>query len=343
MSDTSAIEWTDATWNPVTGCAKVSQGCKNCYALREWPRLSAPRPQPNVYTGRAFTDVMCHPERLEQPLRWTKPRRIFVNSMSDLFHEAVPDDFILEVFDVMRQCENGFAIKSETFVPAHTFQILTKRPERMLDFCSRLRFRPKMYLADKAADDGFNPMRAMKSVWLGVSVEDQATADQRIPLLLRTPAAVRWISAEPLLGPIDLRAHLAGHCPVHDFYAGFCVQRHHEGVQHLRWVVAGGESGPQARPSHPDWHRTLRDQCQAAGVPFFFKQWGEWAPGDAIMIREPGQFWKVGDYPVQKFYPPHAEVAMHRVGKKWAGRRLDGRTWDEYPAATLKPGMVATP
>ena len=199
MSTKTKIEWTKgddgtpgATWNPVTGCSKVSQGCKNCYALRDWPRLSAPRPKPNIYTGREFTDVQCHPERLDQPLRWTKPRRIFVNSMSDLFHPDVPFEFIIEVFARMALAQQ------------HTFQILTKRPKRMLDFLTTENFYQERTIKGKAwqilgayrnrnySSFGMKAPWPLPNVWLGVSVEDQATADERIPLLLETPAAVRW-------------------------------------------------------------------------------------------------------------------------------------------------------
>ncbi len=196
MSDKTGIAWTDATWNPVTGCSKVSQGCKNCYAEREWGRLSA-NPKAMAYYGRAFTDIACHEDRLDQPLRWKKPRMIFVNSMSDLFHEDVPDDFIDRVFAVMALAEN------------HTFQVLTKRPERMLRW-----FDPgfdnrehavgqamREIAAARGGDDAGLPEWPLPNVWLGVSVEDHATADERIPLLLQAPAAVRWVSAEPLIGP----------------------------------------------------------------------------------------------------------------------------------------------
>ncbi len=324
MSDTSKIEWTDATWNPVTGCTKVSQGCKHCYAERLAPRVFAgqtvevdttppahPEMKASAFRPRDFTDVRCHPERLDAPLRWRTPRRIFVNSMSDLFHQDVPDEFILQVFDVMRQCENGHAFKLRRLVPQHTFQILTKRPARMLDFCTRLRFAQNdgrgLYLAKKLPHNGFNPMTALRHVWLGVSVEDQATADERIPLLLQTPAAVRFLSCEPLLGPISFEGCWVDHKnpAVHENW-----------LERLNWVIAGGESGPGARPTHPDWIRSLRDQCAALGVPFFFKQWGEWAPP----IPE-------GDVPAGAL-----EGRMYRVGKRHAGRILDGRTHDEYPA-----------
>lgn len=274
MSDKSGIQWTDATWNPITGCSKVSQGCKHCYALRDWARVAAPRAKPNAYTGRAFTDVRFHPERLDQPLRWRRPRRVFVNSMSDLFHEKVTDEAILQVFDVMRQCANGWTEQlggeHGKLVAAHTFQILTKRPARMLDFCSRLRFAQNddrgLYLARELPHNGFNPMRALRNIWLGVSVEDQATADERIPLLLQTPAAVRFVSYEPALGPVSVFSKMTGellHESGDEFDPGA-----------IDWLIVGGESGPGARPCHVAWIRSAVEQCKGAGVPCFVKQLG---------------------------------------------------------------------
>lgn len=272
MADKSNIEWTDSTWNPVTGCSKVSQGCKNCYAERIWPKVEAAERMRThwewqKWPKRAFTDVRTHPFRLEAPLHWKKPRRIFVNSMSDLFHEDVPDDFIDRVFVVM-------ALASQ-----HHYQILTKRPHRMRDYCSSVDTLGRVTsLCAKMVADGLGSVSisnhadglsglVLENVWLGVSVEDQATADERIPLLLQTPAAVRFLSCEPLLGTIDLtRVPMPDGDDLgntlHNFGADCGID----------WVIAGGESGPQARPSHPDWFRSLRDQCAKAGVPFFMKQ-----------------------------------------------------------------------
>lgn len=310
MSDKSGIEWTESTWNPVTGCSKVSHGCKHCYAEREWPRLAAPRAKPNIYTGRAFTDVVCHPEKLDIPLRWTKPRRIFVNSMSDLFHESVPDEFIEAVFVVMQMANQ------------HTFQVLTKRPERMLHFLTNMDSR----LHELGYPQGV--AGRYPNVWFGVSIEDQATADERIPSLLDSPAAVRFLSCEPLIGPIDLSAGLL-------WLKQFPIE------PNIHWVIVGGESGPKARPMHPDWVRSLRDQCQATSVPFFFKQWGEWIPGEGDG-RAPAK-WQNGE--TGKHSCAEKESATYhkwgpfgepgafalRIGKKAAGRDLDRRTWDEYP------------
>lgn len=358
MSKKSKIEWTDETWNPVTGCAKVSQGCKHCYAERTWERLSA-NPK-TVYFGREFTDVRCHVERLDQPLRWTKPRRIFVNSMSDLFHEDVPFEFIAAVFGVMSRARR------------HTFQVLTKRPKRMLEFCCWLLLQTQHKAAwvaqvnhaeficsepqghrgsEKSAVEAlaisahhdrfaiFNQGRShgsyyrdwpLPNVWLGVSVEDQATADERIPLLLNTPAAVRWISAEPLLGPVNINPHL-------ELFTGT------GDASSLDWVVVGGESGPKARPMHPDWVRGLRNQCEAAGVPFLFKQWGEWQIASVEnghrgnVMPDTGERYTWIDIDGNTYNPsPPWELdcccwAMAKVGKKHAGRLLDGELHDGYP------------
>lgn len=308
MSDHSHIQWTDATWNPVTGCTKVSAGCKNCYAERDWARLSA-NPK-TVYYGRKFTDVRCHPERLDQPLRWKKPRMIFVNSMSDLFHEDVPGSFIDQVFAVM------------ALSPWHIYQILTKRPERMMRYFQPIGGTQRADWVWWAMGRMMNVSRLkypewpLANVWLGVSCEDQKTADERIPLLLQTPAAVRWISAEPLLNGIDLfeacfgpGASVVTRTPGRytniDF--GNTVK-----PPPLDWVVVGGESGRDARPMMPLWVQSLRDQCHVAGVPFFFKQWGEWSPENEL-------------------------GPLVRLGKKAGGRLLDGREWNQYPSACSIP------
>lgn len=245
--------------------------------------------------------VRCIPEMLELPLHWTRPRRIFVNSMSDLFHEDVPDHFITDVFRVMARAH------------WHTFLVLTKRPERMRDYMgsdSALEF-------DQAGEDRTfreeNAAWPLPNVWLGVSVEDQSTADERIPLLHQTPAAVRWISAEPLLGPVDIGPWLSVQLSL--------ASEDPRSFSRIDWLVVGGESGPDARPMNPDWVRSLRDQCVAAGVAFFFKQWGAWAPSMA----------EVRKYVTDRIDVGNGTV-VSRVGKKAAGRELDGRTWDEYPA-----------
>lgn len=331
MSDKTHIEWTDATWNVVTGCAKVSQGCKNCYALRDWPRLAA-NPK-TVYFGREFTDVRCHPDRLEQPMRWTKPRMIFVNSMSDLFHDDVPDEFIDRVFAVMARARH------------HTFQVLTKRPERMREYLNT-----SDRIGRVAAASHEVPYCAMEwirewplpNVWLGVSVEDQATAAERIPLLLDTPAAVRWVSAEPCLGPIDLSRYLGPRQIANpDGYGGDIGSGWTTDFRTLDWVVCGGESGPKARPMHPDWARSLRDQCKSAGVAFHFKQWGGWEIAStqnghydgnmetnrAVWVHTDGVITKPS-YFRSDGGDTNGAYAMVRVGKKRAGRLLDGMPHD---------------
>jgi protein gp37 len=245
MSEHSAIEWTDATRNPVTGCTKVSPGCKNCYAERLAHRLQL-MGNPRYQRGFAVT---LQPDQLTLPLRWRRPRRIFVNSMSDLFHEAVPEDYIRRAFDVMAQAEQ------------HTFQILTKRAERLAALAPRL------------------PWPA--NVWQGVSVEN-ARHTWRVAYLRSTPARVRFISIEPLLGPISTLDLLG-----------------------VDWVIVGGESGPRHRAIDPDWVQHIRDECVAADVPFFFKQWGGRTP-------------------------------------KSGGRILDGRAWDEMPSMPQPSASLTT-
>ena len=311
MSAKTGIEWTDATWNPVTGCTEVSPGCDHCYAKTFAERF---RGTSGHYFEHGF-DVQLRPDKLDLPLRWRRPRRIFVNSMSDLFHDQVPDTYIAQVFAVM------------ALAPQHTFQVLTKRHARM-----RALLRDDLYdlmvrqlaAEDSEIYDAFTNRAALQperritwplpNVWLGVSTENQQWADIRIPALLDTPAAVRWISAEPLLGPIDLTGDLVT--------AG--------GSEYLDWVVVGGESGRAARPMHPDWACSLRDQCAAAGVPFLFKQWGEWAPGDHRNPQLDGQV-SIGYRPGCS--DPYPLGWVRRVGKKVAGRELDGQTWDQYPEA----------
>jgi protein gp37 len=288
VSDDSKIEWTDATWNPVTGCSKVSPGCDHCYAETFAERF---RGVAGHHFEQGF-DVVLRPERLDQPLHWRRPRRIFVNSMSDLFHEAVPDTFIGEVFTRMG-CASW-----------HTFQVLTKRHGRMRSLLQR--WTDHAAGGCKCPDDEpcSVPVDVSHGRWplpnvgLGVSVENQQWADIRIPALVDTPAAVRWISAEPLLGPVDVSRWLDK-----PMDCG-CGTADRAG---LSWVVVGGESGPGARPMHPDWARGLRDQCVSARVPYFMKQWGEWAPlapidaraGDSIVRcggsakRRPGASWTV--------------------------------------------------
>jgi len=299
------IGWCDETWNPVTGCTKVSRGCRRCYAETLARRFWGDRP---------FAEVRTHPDRLAIPLRWRKPRRVFVNSMSDLFHEDVPDEFILQVWEVMGVSQD------------HTFQILTKRPERMRSIVSRIGSSPDGYVAFERGH-----AIPLPNVWLGVSVEDQATADERIPILAKTPAAVRFVSYEPALGPVDLL------WPETTYPDGppMCCSGRDCGCKGLpadppllygiQWVIAGGESGPGARPAHPDWFRAVRDACERWGTAFFLKQWGEWAPNCLCDRPRPCTTTQRPD--------PGKPGVMFRCGKKAAGRELDGRTWDGFPGS----------
>ncbi|MDP2383376.1 MAG: phage Gp37/Gp68 family protein [Nitrospirota bacterium] len=280
MSTATSIEWTDKTWNPVRGCSMVSAGCTNCYAMKQAHRFSGPDqaydgltelgPQGARWTG----EIRLVPDALLQPLHWRNPRKIFVNSMSDLFHRDVPHEFLVKVFAVM------------ALTPQHTYQILTKRPNRMQDWLS-LNTLGQAVRGESWSMLGkmptFDHQKVTTRPWplpnvhLGVSVEDQATADERIPILLETPAAVRFVSAEPLLGPVDLtRIDGAVLDPeakgIHlDALTGGCRP---ETPWHLNWVVVGGESGPRARPCNVTWIRSIKDQCQASGVPVFVKQLG---------------------------------------------------------------------
>lgn len=361
MADRSGIEWTDSTWNPVRGCARVSDGCRNCYAERVAARFcGAGQPYDGLVhaTTRGWNGkVKLVPEALQVPWRWTRGRRIFVNSMSDLFHPDVPFDFIASVFWLM------------SVTTRHTYQILTKRPERMLQFFDWVEEESGIFPDDRIGEaayecpelqglvweaatktrggyDNCGPAWPYRNVWIGVSVEDQAAADARVPLLLRCPAAVRWISAEPLLGPVDLRPWLAR--TKHPGPDGIFSDR--TGIEgRLHWVVAGGESGVDARPMNPDWARSLRDQCNDVGVPFLFKQWGEWRPPQAgeqfntaygRAQRIPAFLVDPDAARVRCFYPqddtagrPESSAwkAMLRVGKRKAGRELDGVLHDAYP------------
>jgi protein gp37 len=235
MAEHSSIEWTEATWNPVTGCTKVSPGCDNCYAERLAERLLA-MGNPRYRNG---FDVTLHEDQLTLPLRWRQPKLVFVNSMSDLFHPKVPTDFIQQVFAVMAEVER------------HTFQVLTKRPKRVAALAEKLPW--------------------PDNVWIGTSIESQSYVGRADDLRRANKAAIKFLSLEPLLGPLELD------------------------LVDIGWVIAGGESGPNARPPRREWVRSIRDQCIAAGVPFFFKQWGGRTP-------------------------------------KAGGRTLDGEIWGEMPA-----------
>jgi len=301
------IEWTEETWNPVAGCTRISEGCEHCYIERTPPFRMAHRRFDGPHIG-ATTGVMLHPERLRRPLEWRKPRRIFVCSMADLFHDNVPDDYISRVFAMM------------AIAPQHTYQVLTKRPHRMRALLSSDSFRAYGFWA--GVPDHAWPL---PNVWLGISTETQKWADIRIPILLDTPAAVRWISAEPLLGPVELRY---SYCPSHDFPGGMCTFSCPD-RRRLNWVVVGGETGPGSRPMDPAWPRAIRDQCAAASVPFFFKQWGDHVTFDQ-MNDAAHHAWDLHHGNDQ-----HLPSTYWRMGKKLAGRELDGRTHDEYPASLV--------
>lgn len=308
------IEWATDVWNPVTGCTKVSAGCANCYAERMAPRFNG------VIHPAPFSTVVLHPDRLEQPLHWRKPRRVFVCSMGDLFHPDIDGNFRSSVWHIMGRC------------PQHTFMVLTKRADRLWVI------REPYY-------------GTLPNVWLGVSVEDQAAADERIPLLLQTPAAVRFVSVEPMLGAVNLWALRDG-----SWYDAEGATRYNAltgaawwggtgdhglgGGPKLDWIICGGESGPGARPMHPDWPRSPRDQCGAAGVPFLFKQWGEFVSVGGHSCTGDFGVWPDGSYHrlVGGEWPALGRAAlMRRVGKKSAGRLLDGREWDEYPDRERQP------
>lgn len=259
--NSTKIEWAQATWNPITGCTPVSEGCANCYARRMATRLRGRYGYPADDPFR----IVYHHKKYGEPLRWKKPRLIFVCSMGDLFHKDVDAGYLSGIFWVMKKAKQ------------HTFLLLTKRPENV----------PR----HKSWWD--------KNIWLGVSAENQQRADERIPILLQIPAAVRFVSVEPMLGPVVLPSRYAV----------------------LDWVICGGETGPGARPMRSDWARSLRDQCQETGVPFFFKRWGKYGPrGHGLGVYEGARpkYWFGGE-------PVFHENTFTRK------RLLDGREWNDIP------------
>ncbi len=333
----TTIEWCNIpgyrpeVWNPVTGCARVSPGCDNCYAIRQSHRFSGVKGSkfegvtkmvadttinPTASGGAPIVDwsgkVVCHEDLLELPLRWREPRAIFVNSMSDLFHDAVPIEFIARVFNVAKHC------------PEHVFMILTKRPLRAKVTVGQIAAMVKAANTWPQFVAGVEPGKSfhwpLPNVWLGVSCENQAMADQRIPHLLKTPAAVRFVSVEPMLGPVDIAQYL-----INKWKGGVLGDEAKLMQAQLDWVICGGESGPGARPMHPDWPRALRDQCRAADVPFFFKQWGEYVPFDD---------WDRMNRPVRSSHPNYVtmdETQYAKLGKKAAGDLLGGVQYHEWP------------
>lgn len=364
MGDHTKIEWTDATWNPVTGCALASEGCRHCYAARLAATRMKNHPsraglaRMNAAGEAKFTgEVRFNDEWLDQPLRWRKPRMVFAVAHGDLFYEKVPDEWIDRVFAVMSAC------------PQHTFQVLTRRPERAREYLTTplreyaiIRAIQELPASMPFPTPGRWPHLPLPNVWLGTSVEDQASAEARIPDLLETPAAIRWLSAEPLLAGLDLENirlengdvlnALTGE--IHDPRTG-CIVRE---IAALDWIVVGGESGANARPMQPDWPRQLRDQCARANVPFFFKQWGGWLPGQndaypnwdgrSVAHHQDGSWGpKESPSPVSRNYVMwEADGTAHfgertrwfevhrwatRVGKKRAGRLLDGVEHSAFP------------
>lgn len=377
MADKTKIEWTDATWNIITGCSIASPGCTNCYAMKlagsgraisQHPSrvgLTKPSKAGPVWTG----EVRFNEAWLEQPLHWKRPRKIFVCAHGDLFHEDVPDEWIDRVFAVMALC------------PQHQFQVLTKRSARMRKYvkksCGRIADTIIKFRRERGDNDPIVPLPHIRpgatwwplpNVWLGVSVEDQARADERIPDLLATPAAIRWLSCEPLLGRVDLTRiaypDIKYETGIH--YAdclrgGMWAAKHlgffgrpaqpdeeqgnfvnHSDLESIDWIVVGGESGPGARPMHPDWARSLRDQCAEAGVAFNMKQWGswraiydrdredpDWRRCSTIFSQNPKGRWLNLD----GGHGFHGE-RVHFVipaGKQTAGRLLDGVEHNGFP------------
>lgn len=354
----TGIEWTDRVWNPVTGCTKVSSGCKHCYAevmakrtfgtLYPDVEIETCGPQGTITRPRQFTDVQTHDQRLTAPLSWRKPCRVFVNSMSDLFHEDVPDAFIDRVFAVM------------ALTPRHTYQILTKRPSRMRQWAiepARLD-RLDAALLQLVGDTNVsgqcfrqqpsNPDNwPLPNVWLGVSAENQETADARIQLLLETPAAVRFVSAEPLLGRIDLDRLYSEY----RFERGGLEQRWDSAIRgknfnvwvdgdiecpRLDWVIVGGESGPQARPCAEEWIESIVRQCRAASVPVFVKQFGAYSVSEARAADTPEQ--------MRELLGPDARWPEHRW--LWRAGLVDRKgadlaEWPEHLRVREFPGVRA--
>ena len=327
MSQTS-IEWATHVWNPLAGCTRVSEGCDHCYAAAMSLRLEAmalkdiefgidPGGKAKyigiatrngkgtpVFNGKINFDKAA----LDEPFRWKRPRKVFVNSMSDLFHKDVPDGFIDAVFDVMSR------------TPQHTYQVLTKRPERMA-----------AYVGSSWS------MSLYPNIWLGTSVENQEQADARIPHLMKLKSSVRFLSMEPLLGPVDIGPYV-------NKFRWLVNEDNGQIMRPLDWVIVGGESGREARPMHPDWVRAIRDQCAAAGVPFFFKQFGAWglSPLPSFvpisgehqlgkLFASEKSYYAIPSVTSEEFPNTIRVERLEKVGKHAAGRLLDGRLHDEFP------------
>lgn len=360
----TAIEWTNMTWNPISGCTKAAQGCKNCYAKTlhdmRHKAYKMGKKLPAQYAV-PFEMVQMHPARLEAPLHWHKPQMVFVNSVSDLFHERLYEreqSFLNEIFAIMAA------------TPQHTYQVLTKRPHLMQRFISEPRREVYVEHALETiyGEHGWHAPDfdwPLPNVWLGTSISTREDALWAVPYLLQTPAAVRFVSAEPLLGPVRFEFKKEGfgldalNGIVYDMDTMLAIDRWNR----IDWVIAGGESGPGARPMHVDWARSLRDQCQAAGVPFFFKQWGEYHPEflgrdfEAVCAVcgcsdndpcEGGCYWSAAEPEnddmrdrcsrcagVQSHRWPDGSYS-YRVGKRVAGDSLDGQIYHQFP----EPRMV---
>ena len=353
----SKIEWTDKTWNPITGCTKISAGCANCYAERMSKRLAGlggyPKKDP-------FRPGLEHPKQWLKPCKWKKPRLIFVCSMGDLFHKDVSFDLVHKVLAV--------AINE----PRHTFILLTKRPERMYEFITHYRHDGHHVFSDRVTP--YNPSRnkqayllldhkqdwPLANLWLGGSAENQAALDARAPYVISTPSALWFMSLEPLIGPIDLRPRPNPDTCIVCGEGPDAPHNHPFGYRNrgLDWIIVGGETGPGARPMHPEWVRKIRDQCAQAGIPFFFKSWGEYGPsGVDLQTGEPtfrmfqnkaqwvnkARTWMLpGDICLDMtgrilrkgadFDGARYPVAiMRKMGKKAAGNLLDGQVWDQFP------------
>ncbi|RUU41464.1 phage Gp37/Gp68 family protein [Mesorhizobium sp. M6A.T.Ca.TU.002.02.2.1] len=350
MADKSAIEWTDATWNPIVGCSILTPGCTHCYAMGMAARIEAMTaalqakggtgaPHYNgttrkvngkaVWTGKL---AMAPEHILTEPLTWRTPRRIFVNSMGDLFHEDVPDEWIDKVFAIM------------ALAPQHTFQVLTKRAKRMREYLTGSQPDHRIVAAQTQLNFRIPqhyqwPHMPLLNVWLGVSAERQQEAEERVHQLIHTPAAIRFVSAEPLLGPLDFTSLCTGHYFI-DALAGRKYHDAPEGVHNateacakVDWIIVGGESGAGARPMHPAWARSIRDQCATAGVPFFFKQWGEFAPAFGLDLRPTGLPWSGESQTAVARGTATAQQATRRFGKRRAGRLLDGIEHNAMPQA----------
>lgn len=342
MADTN-IEWAGKVWNPVVGCSLKSPGCTNCYAMpmaarlehmgmERYSGLTKPSAAGAVWTG----EIRLVPEALRHPMSWKRPQDIFVNSMSDLFHEDLPFEAIDRVLGIIALC------------PQHTMKILTKRPDRAAEYLASVTLEKlaiavpspsnlpmsthemRLRLTGQGGDGAARPAWPLANVLIGASIEDQRRADERLaPMAALAAAGWRtWVSYEPALGLVDWI-----------------------GWEFLTWLVSGGESGPRARPSHPDWHSTARDFCSAHGIPFFFKQWGEWAPGDAFGVTEDrpitdrygnvpdwmARYTICGDDRADRLtaysFTEYATDLVYRVGRKRAGRLLDGIEHNGFPTS----------